>query len=134
MDFSYMPYDTQLCNLKVLGFSHAPSEVKLQFPDGRDEFNGLHGPVRHVCPEGGSVEWQHVNLNGTIDHGHSVSMNPDNRWINYTFLFTRHPSYYKSFAARLHVVADHSSRALLKGSKGPARQSGWRGLLAYAHG
>ena len=102
MDFSKMPFDTQLCNVKVTGFRDLGTEVVFHVPNGTDlgpdyDFTrAFTTPVRAVCPDSGTVEWDVLSITGEEVYGGSVALVPFS-FAEYHFSLSRQRGYYTHY-------------------------------------
>ena len=99
MDFTFMPFDTQRCELQLSGYLHVSSEINFQFPDGSDDFLGVEGPVRALClaASGGAVDWQVTYFNGSRFESNDQNKAYGNTFILYDFHLARAQGYYETY-------------------------------------
>ena len=99
MDFAKMPFDTQICNIRVTGFRDLGVDVRFHVTNGTDlgpdyDFTRIFpAPVRAVCPDTVTVEWDITSVSGEEVFGGNLALVPYS-YVEYFVLLTRSRGYY----------------------------------------
>ena len=94
-----MPFDTQICPIRLTGFRHVGTDIRMHVPNGTDlgpayDFTRIFPTaVRSVCAEAGTVEWTLTSVTGVAADGHNLAVvtTPYNEFV---FGITRERGFY----------------------------------------
>ena len=97
--FKHMPFDTQICPIRLTSFRNLGTDLTFHVPNGTDigpayDFTRLFPtPVRAICPEAGTVEWTLTSVTGASSDGNNLALVATS-FIEYVFVLTRERSFY----------------------------------------
>ncbi len=97
MDFTNMPFDTQVCQARLSDFLYDASAVRPIVPDGTEFVAGFDAIIQPSCNErGGTIEWVVSGLTGEYPVGTVSEAVVDTPVLDLVFTMTRHPGYWIS--------------------------------------